>query len=144
MLKRTHITAWVFMAISAYAFLFLLLFIFQAHNALGKYLLWQTMLWALQWPCWIGLLKKRKQSWAALVIIFALIGLGWILKLVQTLVYFPSNSELHPSLMVNLVSILATLLLESGLPLWILLTDKPSQWINKEVNSEPTLNVKNS
>lgn len=70
---------------------------------------------AVQWPLWIALIKKKSWAWAGLTIIYALLLLHGLWNAVI--------SGLHVKPLGLLVMLLVVIL-----PLWALLTDRPSSW----------------
>jgi hypothetical protein len=99
--------------------------------------------WALQWPIWIGLLKKQQWAWWILTAVFVLMipsGLWGIWRIVtdsphaiRYLQVVPGwlmrpSATVHSHLWDYLTIALLEFITSAVLPLWILLTDKPSAW----------------
>lgn len=134
MKKRTRIVAWVFMVIGACASLMYLSVLRQNRGeiAVAGY----GRVWALQLPLWICFLKKFAWARAILIGIFSIISVVCLIESVGMI-----SDELArrlPFLTVAAESgtMLAVLTLTGVLPLWILLTDKPSGWQKGVVETE--------
>lgn len=93
------------------------------------------IIFPLQWIFWYGLLARQKWAWAGLIIlessaILELIGHDACAVFHHHL-WVCSSANWAISLFVDVVRI--------GIPLWILLTDKPSHWTEDSESPEPGL-----
>ena len=137
MKKRTKVIAVIFMGFSLYAFYFVLLFapgavVYVLHlgpdgksGSPGLYI--GMLAVGLEWPFWICLLRRKAWAWRVLVIVCC----GWILERIWALATAPAYYAAHPQLEHAGLRFAATLswaLIGTGIPLWALLTDKPSGW----------------
>lgn len=117
MKTRTKIIACLFAAYSA----LMLLVMFGTITHYGPFHLWiysRLGLGAIQWVFWIDLLRKKAWAWSILSIVYVL---EILLVMVGTVYYWPrAIHHFLPNLLVFLLMVV--------LPLWILLTDRPSMW----------------
>lgn len=123
--KRTRVIAWIFMLFSA------LMFVVACLVAYNRYSDWwwhpAPLLAGLQWPVWIGLLRKRSWAWSALMAMQFLLAIIWIGSIGYWLIQIASTTNL-PVLTVGGGLILIFRITFIVLPFLILATDRPSGW----------------
>ncbi len=81
----------------------------------------------LEWPIWTALLRRKAWAWKVLVILYS----GWVVERIWTLATAPAYYAAHPKLEHTGLMFAATLLwalIGTGIPLWALITDRPSGW----------------
>lgn len=94
------------------------------------------LIWALQWPIWIGFLKKKIWAWWVLVAIFILMVPESIWNIWKFVVSWSCTFHSLPAVWSRpfsqkwfyLLLALLEFLAPPTLALWILITDKPSTW----------------
>lgn len=131
MKTRTRVVAWVLLIYSAF------LCLVSVNTIVSSHWVPYRMLWyAVQWPFWIVLLRGRGWAWWPLVALYALTAVSGLI----TIIRIPGAYLAHPSMAPSLAHVLAVyigcLAIFAGLPLWILLTDRPSGWRQSE--NQPT------
>jgi hypothetical protein len=143
MKTRTRVAAWVFAVLTSYGFVMSLLAIpgtFLHTHRVPWWLIWGMLPWMVACPLWIALLKTRAWAWRPLVAINTVVGFLGISYIARMPGYYSS----HPKLPHNLYAMLALNVIWAALtvclPLWVLLTDRPSGWANpmpRTQNPEP-------
>lgn len=126
MKTRTVILGWIYLAYS----LLMCWGLIGTIQHYGAYHLWiyrKLGFLAIQWPFWLGLLKKKPYAWCwwVLVVIFAISVLHGTWNMVT--MHYPPHwvRWFLPGAMIALI-------LYTVPPLWLLLTDKPSEWHTSE------------
>ena len=131
MKTRTRIVAWVFAIYSSYVWLVVLRTAASTHGV-PWWLIRRVLPWVILCPFWIGLLKRKAWAWWPLVALHALTALAGLVAIIRA----PGAYLAHPNITTSLARLLAIYLgflaIEVVLPLWILLTDRPSGWANPQ------------
>ena len=135
MKKRTLIIAWVFLVVMGYQSIIRLLAIPGTYvhiHRLPWWFLWQIAPDLLQVPFWSALTRQKRWAWWPLVVILGLM----LTRTAVSLVRMPVYCSAHPAMLHDLPRLLAwgvgMVLVMFALPLWTLLTDRPSRWANPQ------------
>ena len=83
--------------------------------------------WVVQWPLWTALLRRRAWAWRPLVVLNSCILFSGIWLMVRMPGYYIAHQMLR-ALPFMLAFNLALLGIMVILPLWVLLTNRPSGW----------------
>ena len=98
----------------------------------GQFRAVDSVLLFAQLPLWIGLLYERKWAWQGLCVLCAVMVPFGFWYLVHAPAYLAANPKIHMNAYAYVAMSVAGNVLFSGLPIWILLTDKPSGWANPQ------------
>jgi hypothetical protein len=130
--RRTSIVAWICLVYSAISFLSLpLAFVIFRHRP-GSWLSLFNVPGALVWALWIPLLGKRVWAWWALTVTYAAMSVLDVWGVAQAPQYYAAQHKAlaHPyHAMIPGAVMLVLLVL---IPLWALLSDRPSGWANPQ------------
>jgi len=135
MKKRTRIIAWIFLSITGCAFCAAIYIFGIAHvfARLPLRLIVDMLLWGLQWPFWLYLLRRKAWAWSTLVAVYSLLFARWLYHMGWRMVHGTAYQGTHVSPILNLV-VSAYALIIVILPLWALLTDRPNGWARNTEN----------
>lgn len=125
LLRRTRVIAWIYIALSLYSTSFIV-FLWSPHLR-NPQSLTSLVLSVIQWPFWALLLNRRYWAWWVLVFNFGIL-ICWA---AWTMVS-PHHQSLHHHLGNAIWGILSYLVLYV-LPMWALLTDRPSRHVNRQL-----------
>lgn len=128
--KRTNTVAWIYLVYSAISFLSLPIAFMIFRHKPGSWL--YNVPGALVWAFWIPLLGRRVWAWWSLVAAYAAMSVWYVWAIAQTPGYFAAQHKVLANPWHALIPGAVMLVLIVLIPLWALLTDRPSGWANPQ------------
>lgn len=129
MKKRTRIMAWLYSILTAYSLVLLGLVLLNPRGGPHRLaILSNVCVCVVLFPGWVGLLYWRRSAWKVLTILYALIGVSWIVQGPRILLHGIAHKTSLEKTLAGFALYLLWMLASWVFPLLVLLTDRPEGW----------------